>query len=145
MENEQFMEDLLSVLPHWHWAVERTLKQSLSGKMSLETYYCLQTLRHHGPMTMSDLALRLHISRQQATQMVARLWEADMVRRLHENPDRRTIEIEITEHAKDYIQRTLYQNTAFLQALTDRVGEENMAELAAAVSTLLRILPQTEE
>lgn len=145
MKYEHFIEDLLKVLPHWHYVMDKSFKQSLKDKMSLESYYCLQTLRQSGSMTMSELARRLKISRQQATQIVDRLCEYDFMRRLYDSTDRRTIKIEITEKARNYIDEVYYQDNEFLQGLKERIGEEDMEEFAKAIGTLLRILPKLEE
>lgn len=142
METGKFVENLLTVLPYWHYKIDRPFKQSLDGGMSLETYYCLQMLRWDGPMTMSELAGRLKITKQQATRTIDRLYACDFVKRLFDENDRRFIKIEITQKALDYIEQNIYQDTEFLKTLESRIGGAEIEELGGAIETLLRILPK---
>lgn len=144
MKFEHFVEKLLRVLPHWHYVMDKSFKQSLKDKMSLESYYCLQTLRQCGAMTMSELARKLKISRQQATQTVDRLCDYDFIRRTYNSADRRSIQIEITKKAQDYIDQVYYQDMEFLERMKERLGEEDMEEFEKAVDILLRVLPKLE-
>ena len=144
-EKERFVENLLTVLPYWHCAIDKNVKRYLKDKMSLETYYCLQTIRGGGAMPMSELADRLRISRQQATQMVQKLYEHGFVRRLQSEADRRSVKIEVTPLAEAYIQDVYYQDNTLMEELQRRIGAENMAELARAVEILLRVLPKIEQ
>ncbi len=43
--------------------------------MSLETYYCLETVKMRGTATMTELARQLKVPKQQATKLVDRLSE----------------------------------------------------------------------
>ena len=142
MESKEFVKNLLVLLPYWHYTIDKPFKQSLAGKMTLESYYCLQTLRQDGALTMSELAQRLKISRQQATQTVNRLCECAFIRRLYDNSDRRCIKVEITAQAEKYIDQVYYQDTAFLDNLQRCMDKEDLQELAQAIETLLRILPR---
>lgn len=142
MDSQNFVKNLLTVLPYWHSIFNRALKRSLTEKMSLEAYYCLSTLRKSGPLTMSELARRLGTSRQQMTQLIGRLYEHDFVRRTSGETDRRYVKIEITDQAQDYIDRVYYQDTALMRQLEARLGREELEELGSAVEILMRILPK---
>ena len=45
---EKFVQNLLLVMPVWNSKLVRPFKDSLNGEMSLETYYCLETLKSLG-------------------------------------------------------------------------------------------------
>lgn len=144
MSPENMMEDLLTILPYWHYAIDKPLKQSLKGKMSLESYYCLQTLRREGPLTMSQLAQRLKTTKQQATKTVEHLYEYQFVERLHDAGDRRVIRIQPTAEALCYIEQDFYRNSQFLKAIERRLDPQSMEDFHRALQTLLQILPKLE-
>ena len=141
MDSNRLAENLLSVLPLWHAVIDKTFKQSLKDRMSLESYCCLQLLRQGGAVTMSELARKLRISRQQATQTVERLYQYDLVRRRADAADRRCIQIEITPQAERYLDQIASLDAALLNRLDTRLGPEDVQALGGAVETLLRILP----
>lgn len=144
-EKEKFIENLLTVLPYWHCVVDKNFKTFLKDKMSLESYYCLQTIRHGGALSMSELAERLRISRQQATQMVQRLYEYGFICRLQDDADRRSVKIQATDKAEAYIKEVYYRDSGFMESLEERIGPEDMAALSGAIETLLRVLPEIEK
>lgn len=143
----QFIEELMIVLPYWHYKIDRPFKQSHSERgdnMSLETYYCLQMLRREGAMTMTELSRSLKITKQQATRMIDRLYQYDFVRRETNEKDRRSIRIAATDVAVEYIEKNIYQEAAFLNETERRLSAEEFEELGQAVRTLLRILPKLD-
>ena len=57
--SEQFVKNLLLVMPDWHSKLVRPFKETLHREMSLETYYCLETVRKCETVTMTELAQQL--------------------------------------------------------------------------------------
>ena len=50
-------EELLALMPVWNYRIAKPFKQMLDEGVSLEMYYCIQTLRWYGgTLTMSELA-----------------------------------------------------------------------------------------
>ena len=43
--SEQFVQNLLLVMPDWHSKLIKPFKDTLNREMSLETYYCLETVK----------------------------------------------------------------------------------------------------
>lgn len=147
MDLEQLAEELMMVLPYWHYKIDRpfnTSHKENGDQMSLETYYCLQMLRWDGAMTMSELAERLRITKQQATQMIDRLYKHDFVRRLYDQEDRRVIRIEITQRAVEYIKSNVTKHTQFLGGLEQKLTREELDSLSGAMETLLYLLPKLD-
>lgn len=147
MDLEQLAEELMMVLPYWHYKIDRPFKMSYKengDQMSLETYYCLQMLRWDGAMTMSELAERLRITKQQATQMIDRLYKYDFVRRLYDQEDRRVIRIEITQRAVEYIKSNVTKHARFLGGLEQKLTREELDSLSGAMETLLYLLPKLD-
>ena len=147
MDFVQFVENLLTVMPYWHYKIDKPFKQLHKENqinMSMETYYCLQMLHRDGAMTMSELAERLKMPKQQVTRLISILFQYDFVRRLDDQKDRRVVRIEATQMAFDYIRENIYRNAAFLSGLEDKIGKEDAEELGRAVESLLKILPKLD-
>ena len=61
--SERFVQNLLLVMPDWHSKLVKPFRDTLDNEMSLETYYCLETLRACGTATMSELAPQMKVPR----------------------------------------------------------------------------------
>lgn len=145
MDFGQFDERWMMLLLYWHYKMDKPFKQRYrehEKSMSLETYYCLQMLRLGGPVTMSELADRLKISKQQATKTIEKLYKYDFVRRLTDLKDRRVVRIEITDTAVAYIQQNIHQNMQLMEKWKAEIGEEDLLALQKAMETFLQILPK---
>ena len=140
MDNKNFTEELLRLLPYWHYKIDKPFKAFMKDKMSLETYFCLQVLLRKGPMTMTELTRHLNVSKQQATKLIEILCSHDFVRRLPTEHARRCIIIEVTERAKDYMADKIYKDTSFVDKLEQELGSEDMGRLEQAVLTLSDVL-----
>ena len=71
MNHTTSMQELIRLLPHWHYKVERSIRrQQKSRQISYETYFCLMTLKNCGQMKMGELAKAMRLSKQQATHMI---------------------------------------------------------------------------
>lgn len=145
MDLAHFAEKLMAVLPYWHYKLDRPFKQAQKenqAPMSPETYYCLQMLRCDGPMTMTEMAHRLLLTKQQATRTIDHLHRHGLVVRLPDRDDRRVVRIEVAAQAVEYLHQHIRQNAGFLQTLPERLDPDELDELDRAVGTLLRLLPR---
>ena len=87
--SELFVRNLLLVMPDWHSKLVKPFRDTLDNEMSLETYYCLETLRACGTATMSELAHQMKVPKQQMTRLVDRLSQSRFVERVQGTDDRR--------------------------------------------------------
>ena len=140
-EVRQMQESLLALLPVWNHRIEKPLKQTLEDGISLEMYYCLQTLRSfNGMLTMSELARWLKTPKQQMTKLINRLVEHELVERVYDPADRRIIKIRITEKALTYINSFLDHDAECFRSILEKMDDQDRREFKAATDTLLRIL-----
>lgn len=147
MEYLHFLEDLLTLLPYWHYKIDRPFQRAQRedrDRMSMETYFCLQMLRLNGAMTMTEIAQCLRIPKQQATRLIGKLYEYQFVNRLFDQRDRRVIKIEITDKALEYIQGDLKAHEEFIMNMNSNLNEKERAAFGQAVQTLLQILPKLD-
>lgn len=140
--SEKFVQNLLLVLPGWHSKLVRPFKDMLNREMSLETYYCLQTLKVCETATMSELARQLKVPKQQVTKLVDKLNEHEFIERVWEEEDRRVIRIRLTLKAVSYMDEYYLKNKDFIKSLEDQLTEEELRQLNDAVETLGNILPK---
>lgn len=139
--SEEFVQNMLYVLPYWNSRLVRPFKETLNKEMSLETYYCLETVRRCGSVTMTELAGYLKIPKQQVTKLVDKLINCQFVERFFDPGDRRLIRIRLSKRAEDYLDQYYMKNKEFIQGLETTLTETQLQELNQAVRTLLRILP----
>lgn len=137
---EAVVQHLLQVFPIWNAKLVRPFKESLKKEMSLETYYCLETIKYHGEMTMSQLAAKLKVPKQQVTKLIDRLSEHHFVERVHDTADRRTIWIRLTSDALVYLDDYYKKNHEFIGYLEDRLTTQELERMNDAVLTLKEIL-----
>lgn len=140
--SEKFVQNLLLVLPNWHSRLVRPFKDTLDKEMSLETYYCLETLRASGTVTMTELAHQLRVPKQQVTKLIDKLSRHQFVERVYKQDDRRAIWIQLTSGALTYLDEYYLKNKTFIQTLEERLTEEELEQLNSAAATLRDILPK---
>lgn len=92
------------------------------------------------PFTMSDLADCLRITKQQLTKLVNDLEDKQLVRRIHDNANRRHVYIAITPDGRRLL-NSLYQDMyrTTQQALSSYT-EDEILELDQAMVTISRLL-----
>ena len=137
-KSEKFVQNLLKVMPGWHSKLVRPFKDT----MSLETYYCLQTLRMNGTMSMTQLAEQLKVPKQQVTKLIDALCSHQFVERAHNEKDRRSIQIRLTPKAVSYLDEYHLKNTAFIHMLEEQLTGEELNQLNSAMELLSQILPK---
>lgn len=142
--SEQFVKNLLLVFPDWHSKLVRPFKESLHKEMSLETYYCLETLRKRGTLTMTELAQQLKVPKQQATKLVDSLNKHGFIERQYNENDRRMIWLRLTPKATAYLDEYYRKNKDFLRSLEEKLSEEELQKLNEAVRVLSEILPRLD-
>ena len=140
--SERFVQNLLLVMPDWHSKLVKPFRDTLDNEMSLETYYCLETLRACGTATMSELAHQMKVPKQQMTKLVDRLSQSRFVERVQGKDDRRVTWIRLTPQAVSYLDEYYLKNTAFIQMLEEKLTQDELERLNDAVEALEEILPK---
>ena len=140
--SEQFVPNLLLVMPDWHSKLIKPFKDTLNREMSLETYYCLETVKRCGAITMTKLAQELKVPKQQVTKLTDKLSEYQFVERVSNNQDRRSVWIRLTPKASAYLDEYYLKNKVFIHMLEELLTEEELQRLNNAVQVLIEILPK---
>ena len=136
--SEQFVQNLLLVMPNWHSKLIKPFKDTLNREMSLETYYCLETVKMCGAITMT----KLKVPKQQGTKLIDKLSEHQFVERVGNEQDRRSVWIRLTPKASAYLDEYYLKNRVFIHMLEEQLTEEELQKLNKAAQVLNEILPK---
>lgn len=145
MKENNIIPHLIRLLPYWHYKIERSIKQKQKhGQISYESYFCLLILGKQGAMKMSEIAYHLRLSRQQATQLIEKLYQYGMVDRLHNEVDRRSIQIMITEKGIAYLRDNPFDVSSLQEQIDERFNTEEIEAFDQALSVLLQMLAKLD-
>lgn len=142
MNSNLLFKNILELLPLWSNQVVKPFRKSLEGKLSLELYYCMQQLMKYEPLTMSEIAQQLNMTKQSATKVIDKLHAINFVVRVPSTEDRRIIQIHTTEVGKEYINEKYCQDSSFLDAIEEGLTPQEIAEMNQAIELLTRLLPK---
>ena len=94
MQTNEIQELLLDTIPAWHYWFARPFKRMLNDGVSLDMYYCIQSMRRSNrTMTMTELANFARMPKQQMSKLVDKLVEGGFAERLSDPDDRRVIRL----------------------------------------------------
>ncbi|MFQ8705997.1 MAG: MarR family winged helix-turn-helix transcriptional regulator [Thomasclavelia sp.] len=141
MKHKEIVNNLIRLLAYWHYKIEKPLKKTQKyPKISYESYFCLVTLGKFGPLTMSEIAKNLKLSKQQATQLIDKLYNEHFVDRLVDNSDRRKILINLTDNAKNFLKTSHFDGTVLDLQIETKLSYSEQQELYEATETMIRLL-----
>ncbi|KXU50998.1 transcriptional regulator, MarR family [Candidatus Stoquefichus sp. KLE1796] len=133
-------QNIIHILPHWHYKIERSIKQKQKNKnISYETYFCLLILKKGGLVKMSEIARDLRLSKQQATQMIDKLYQHGMIDRQDDPQDRRSILIGINDKGKQFLIDNPLDTSPLQEQIQTHLTADEQAEFNQAIETLLRL------
>lgn len=145
-EIRYLQEGLLALMPVWNYKIAKPFKQMLDEGVSLEMYYCIQTLRWYGgTLTMSELARFVRMPKHQMTKMADRLIAHEFVERVYDAADRRVIRLQITEKALAYIDHFLDEDAGYFRKLFENMTAENRMRFQEAMKVMIDILVEMPE
>ena len=137
MQTNEIQELLLDTIPAWHYWFARPFKRMLNDGVSLDMYYCIQSLRRSGrTMTMTELANFARMPKQQMSKLVDRLVDGGFAERLSDPDDRRIIRLRATEKAEEYIQSFFEKDAAEYRAFFEQLAPGERDKFCAALRTI---------
>lgn len=141
MKHKEIVNNLIRLLAYWHYKIEKPLKQTQKyPKISYESYFCLTILGQFGPLTMSEIAKNLKLSKQQATQLIDKLYNEQFVDRLVDNSDRRKILINLTDKAKAFLKTNHFDGNVLDLQIETKLSYSEQQELYEATETMIKLL-----
>lgn len=124
-------------IEHILFAFQDSFRPHLS-ELQLRTLMCLH---EHGPQTMSELADRLLVPRQQMTQVVDRLTQMELVSRLRNEADRRVVRIVWSEQGRREFSAAALRFFDDLYARLHTLSKQDLDDFMRCTDTLRRLLP----
>lgn len=133
---------LLRFLPFMH---ERFLHpMEREADISKLQLFTLMTLYRKGAHTMSGLAVCMHISKQQLSQLVDRLLEQGLLEREADAQDRRVIRIRISSAGVRMIEERMLLNQKRLADKLDNLPQQDLEDLEAMMARIMELLDRAE-
>ena len=137
MQTNEIQELLLDTIPAWHYWFARPFKRMLNDGVSLDMYYCIQSMRRSNrTMTMTELANFARMPKQQMSKLVDKLVEGGFAERLSDPDDRRVIRLRATEKADEYVASFLEKDAAEFRAFFDQLEGEECETFCTALRTI---------
>ena len=120
MQTNEIQELLLDTIPAWHYWFARPFKRMLNNGVSLDMYYCIQSMRRSNrTMTMTELANFARMPKQQMSKLVDKLIEGGFAERLSE-----------------YVASFLEKDAAEFRAFFDQLEGEERETFCTALRTI---------
>ena len=120
---------------------ENVSKNSL-GPMQLGL---LNFLKHEDSISMTEIATKFNVSKQQLTKLTDKLAEKNYIDRVNDLIDRRSIKISITEIGIQFLNEYEKQVIDLMKTRFEKLSDEHILELLAAVNSINKIMPLLSE
>src|SRR5258708_7247213 len=108
--------------------------------LSLTALSTLATLEQTGPRRLTDLAVAEEISQPSMTSLVTQLEQLDLAERRRDRADARVVLVAITRGGRQLLRERRKAGAQALTELIDKLDEQDVAELSAALPALLRLV-----
>lgn len=124
-------------IEHILFSFQEHFRSQLST-LQLRTLMCLQ---EHGPQTMSELADRMLIPRQQMTQIIDRLSDMELISRERDIADRRVIRIVWSEKGRREFSDSMMRFWDDFYTRLHTLPEQDARDFMHSIDTMRRLLP----
>jgi DNA-binding MarR family transcriptional regulator len=111
-----------------------------SRELSLTGVSTLATLEVSGPRRLTDLAVNERVTQPSMTAVVTQLEDLGFAERRRDPDDGRVVLVAITREGRQYLRSMRRAGASVFTALIDRLPEEDVAALSAALPALRRML-----
>ncbi len=93
-----------------------------------------------GPMTMTELADSMHVTKQQMTKVIGKLSKEGHVSRHHDEQDRRIIISELSSKTREYIKARRSDFSEYIRGTFSKLDDGEFEEFSGAINTINRIM-----
>jgi DNA-binding MarR family transcriptional regulator len=111
-----------------------------SRTVSLTALSTLATLEHTGPRRLTDLAVAEEITQPSMTSLVTQLEQLGFAERRRDRVDARVVLVAITRAGRQLMRERRRAGAKTLTELIDKLDEQDVADLSAALPALLRLV-----
>ena len=111
-----------------------------SRTLSLTALSTLATLEQTGARRLTDLAVAEEITQPSMTSLVTQLEQLELAERRRDRADARVVLVAITRAGRQLLRERRKAGAQALTELIDKLDEQDVAELSAALPALLRLV-----
>jgi DNA-binding MarR family transcriptional regulator len=116
--------------------LQRIIRQHAMGGLSLTEGSCLALIDREGPLSLTQIAAREHLSAPTITKIVVRLEARGLIDRGQEPGDRRVSLIAVSRRGQALLDRIRSERTAYLHQRLAELGADQLDDLVKALPVL---------
>ncbi|MEK3881253.1 MarR family transcriptional regulator [Paenibacillus sp. PL2-23] len=116
--------------------------EQLDTPVTMTQLFMLHWIRTSGKCRLTMLADKLEVKPSAVTVMIDRLEKAELVRRIHDESDRRVILVELTEHGQLLIQRAKEIREEMIGAYLSQLDEGEARIVTEVLEKMVRSMQQ---
>ena len=146
MENnklEILISDLIGLGPLFKKKLIGNYKLS-STKINHSQFHVLLALKEIGTCPISEVAKKLSISTPNMTKILNKLIDENLINRVHDEVDRRIINISLTDDGNKYLEEEFYNLSDKIREKLLNLDDKQVEELFESVNNLNKILSNIE-
>jgi DNA-binding MarR family transcriptional regulator len=145
MSKQQYIEQFVSTISQLRRLLESTSHVShLEKAATIMQYSALKFFKNSKDNTVGDLAKHLKLSKSSATQLIERLEKTGLVRRTHDQHDRRIVRLTVTAEG---LQRIVELKKKYLEKMGkifSNVPDNDLQELVRIHKELIETLQKED-
>ena len=141
---ERAAQELLAVLPLLSRIVAVEVRREAGEETTIAQFRVLEHLEG-GPLTMSELARRRHVTLQSISELAQALVERGWIARTPDPNDRRQQLLALTDHGRQHYEHAQSLMIARLIPLLAQLSAEEREAMRIALPALHRVLARDEE
>ncbi|MGI6031309.1 MAG: MarR family winged helix-turn-helix transcriptional regulator [Eubacteriales bacterium] len=139
-QQEAILGKIFAQLPRFFWKVSKVEWPAKEYRVNVIQIHILAALVNQGSLSMSSVAQRLNMSKQQATQTVNRMEELGVIRREQDPQDRRRINIVLSDKGMEVAHKLQEIMTRQVEKALAVLSEEDRRELEDSIDRMNMIL-----
>lgn len=116
--------------------LQRIVRQQAMGGLTLSEGSCLAVIDREGPLSLTDIGAREHLSAPSVTKIVVRLEARQLVERRRDPGDRRVSLIAVSRRGAALMNRIREERTAYLHQRLLALDPASLADLVRALPVL---------
>ena len=127
-----------------HHAMHERVHFAKALGLSMPQLGVLMQLHHRGNCGVSDIGDRFDITNAAASQLVDKLVQSKLIQREEDPHDRRAKLLNLTEKAKELIQRNIEQRYRWLDRMAEKLTPEEREKVVEALSIMAKAAEEME-
>ena len=127
-----------------HHAMHERLHFAKALGLSMPQFGILMQLHHRGNCGVSDISDRFDITNAAASQLVDKLVQSKLIQREEDPHDRRAKLLNLTEKARELIQKNIEERYRWVDQLAERLTPEERTKVVEALDIMTKAAAELE-